>query len=169
MIIFALYHRATARPDRGHTAPFRFLSFFYLTIPSTAAGVGLALIPIIIVDSLIAVLIKGDILTYSTAIFNCYDANPSNCVYTFFDLIKDTPGKISVDYQLLRNGRCGIAILFSGGYLLMVGLKILVPDTTKPGRIYEAYNGNVWLYYVWKRSNMVYCSFWIILFCVALI
>lgn len=51
----------------------------------------------------------------------------------------------------------------------MVGLKILVPDTTKPGRIYEAYNGNVWLYYVWKRSNMVYCSFWIILFCVALI
>lgn len=98
MILFALYHRATARPDRGHTAPFRFLSFFYLTIPSTFAGVGLALIPVIIVDSLIAVLIKGDILTFSTAIYSCNESNPSNCVYTIFDLIKDTPGKISVDY-----------------------------------------------------------------------
>lgn len=60
-------------------------------------------------------------------------------------------------------------MLFSGAYLLLVGLKIFVPDTTRAGRVYEAYNGNVWLYYVWKRSNMVYCSFWIILFCVALI
>ncbi len=98
MILFALYHRATARPDRGHTAPFRFFSFFYLTIPSTFAGVGLALIPVMIVDTLIAVFIKGEILTFSTAIFSCEASNPSDCVYTFFDLIKDTPGKISVDY-----------------------------------------------------------------------
>jgi len=169
MIIFALYHRATARPDRGHTAPFRFTSFFFLTIPSTAYGVGLALIPVIVIDTVIAIVLKGDILSYSTALYTCADSDPSNCVFTVFDLIKDEPGKISVDYEVLRVGRVGIAFLVSGGYLLLVGLKILIPDTTRAGRVYEAYNGNVWLYYVWKRSNMVYCSFWVIMLSVVTI
>jgi hypothetical protein len=35
-------------------------------------------------------------------------------------------------------------MIITGGYLLMIGLNVLIPDTTKPGKVYEAYNGNIW-------------------------
>jgi hypothetical protein len=32
---------------------------------------------------------------------------------------------------VLRNGRCAVGMLVSGVYLMVVGLKTLIPDTTK--------------------------------------
>ncbi len=76
--------------------------------------------------------------------------------------MKDDRDKISVDYELLRTGRCGTALLMTGVYLMLVGLRVLIPDTTNKRRIAEAYNGNIWEYYQWKRSNMVFVSIFII-------
>jgi hypothetical protein len=147
MALFALYHRIMARPDKGQFAPFRFFSYFKLTIPPSFTGVCLALFPIIIKDALIALFITGGILTFNSQIFTCESTTDSECVYTLFDLIKDEPAKISVNYTGLRNGRCGIALLISGAYLMYVGLTVLIPDTTRLGRVQEAYNGNIWNYY----------------------
>ena len=169
MVIFGLYHRLMARPDRGKIAPFRFLSYYKLTVPPCATGVGLALIPVFFINLIIAIVITGRVLTYNTNVYECDAPSTSDCIYTYFDLIKDEPDKITVDYQALRNGRCGVAMLMSGAYLMLVGLKVLVPDTTAQGRIQEAYNGNVWQYYQWKRSNMVFCSLWIVFYCLGVI
>jgi hypothetical protein len=147
MVIFGIYHRAVARRDRGRIAPFRFKSFFILTIPPSFSGVSYALFPVLIGNLLIAVLVTGRILTYNTHIYSCEAPSDSDCIYTFFDLIKDEPDNISVDYSALRNGRCGVALLVSGCYLMLVGLKVLIPDTTVAGRVQEAYNGNIWQYY----------------------
>jgi hypothetical protein len=169
MAVFAVYHRVVARADRGRIAPFRFKSFFILTIPPTFFGVSLALIPVFIGNLIIAVVITGRVLTYQTNIYACEATSESDCIYTIFDLIKDEPDNISVDYAALRTGRCGVALLVSGVYLMLVALKVLIPDTTRVGRVQEAYNGNVWQYYQWKRTNMVFCSLWVIFYCLALI
>ena len=145
--LFALYHRIAARPDRGKIAPFRFVSFYKLTIPACAMGVGLALIPVFLINFMIAVAITGRVITYTTNVYECDAPSDSDCIYTYFDLIKDEPDNISVNYQVLRNGRCGVAMLVSGAYLMLVGLAVLIPDTTRAGRVQEAYNGNIWQYY----------------------
>ena len=88
---------------------------------------------------------------------------------TLFDLIKDDPDNISVDYDGLRTGRCGTALLVSGTYMMVVGLGILIPDTSDKRKVSESYDGNIWNYYQWKRSNMVFCSITIIFFCLFII
>jgi hypothetical protein len=84
-------------------------------------------------------------------------------VCTIFDLIKDDSSKITVDYELLRKGRCGLALTLAGIYALSVGLRILIPDVSMKGRVAEAYDGNIWQYYEWKRANVAFCSLWVIL------
>ena len=63
MVLFALYHRLVARPDRGRIAPFRFNSYFILTIPTSSYGCGLALIPITVLDFTISVVVTGYLFT----------------------------------------------------------------------------------------------------------
>jgi len=60
-------------------------------------------------------------------------------------------------------------MLISGAYLMIVGLKVLIPDTTKKGKVQEAFDGNIWSYYYWKKSNMVFCSLWVIFYSLAII
>ena len=52
---------------------------------------------------------------------------------------------------------------------MVVGLKTLIPDTTKKGKVQEAFDGNIWNYYYWKKSNMVFCSLWVIFYSLAII
>ena len=54
---------------------------------------------------------------------------------TLFDLVKDDPDNISVDYDGLRTGRCGSALLVSGTYMMVIGLGILIPDTSDQRRV----------------------------------
>jgi len=145
------------------------MSFFKLTIPPAAIGVGLGIVPVGLVDIVIGVAIKGRMLSFDFSIWDCDNPNLEECKYTVFDLIKDEPDNISVDYSLLRKGRCGLALCVSGIYLILVGLKILIPDTTNQRRIAESYDGNIWEYYQWKRSNMVFMSIWIIFMLLAII
>jgi len=56
-------------------------------------------------------------------------------VYTIFDLIKDNPENYNVDYELLRTGRTAVGLLGGGTYLIVLGLKTLIPDTTKKGKV----------------------------------
>jgi hypothetical protein len=50
---------------------------------------------------------------------------------TLFDNILDYPGDVSVDFDVLRTGRCGTALLVLGVYLMYLGLSILVPDKSE--------------------------------------
>lgn len=99
---------------------------------------------------------NGRILTYNVFMFDCWttledgkviQSPPEDCVCTLFDLMKDDSAKISVDYSVLRKGRCGLALFISGAYAIMVGLQILIPDVMPKGRVPEAYDGNVWCYF----------------------
>jgi hypothetical protein len=69
LIIFGLYHRITARPDRGRIAPFRFFSFLKLTIPNAFYGCILAIIPVAVVNFFISGAIAGYILDINTNLF----------------------------------------------------------------------------------------------------
>ena len=64
--MFTIYHRIVARPDRGRIAPFRFKSFFILTVPSAFYGSILAIIPVSIGNLIILIVVKGMVLTYNT-------------------------------------------------------------------------------------------------------
>lgn len=52
---------------------------------------------------------------------------------------------------------------------MLVGMKILIPDVSSKTRVAEAFDGNVWTYFKWKRSNLIFCSIWFIFLGVALI
>jgi hypothetical protein len=65
---------------------------------------------------MIIIIMTGKFLTYDCRIFQCDSPVANDCKYTIFDLIKDDPDNISVDYQKLRTGRCGVAMLASGVY-----------------------------------------------------
>ena len=144
MVIFAIYHRIVARPDRGKIAPFRFKSFFVLTVPPAFSGVSLALLPVFTSNIIIAIVICGSVLTYPTNVFPCEFTSDADCAYTLFDLILDEPNNLNPNYTALRNGRCGTCLLICGLYLMQTALEVMIPDTTKLGRVHEAYNGNVW-------------------------
>ena len=64
MIAMCIYHRIVARPYFGKIAPFRFFSFIKLTIPPCAYGVGLACVPVLIMNLLITIIVNGRVLTY---------------------------------------------------------------------------------------------------------
>lgn len=101
-----------------------------MTIPASAKGVGLAIIPIGICDFLIKIFLTGEFLQRDYGVFDCGDTIAKECILTIFDLIKDDPDNISVDYDGLRTGRTGTALLVSGTYMMVIGLSILIPDTS---------------------------------------
>ena len=79
-------------------APFKFTSFFLLTIPQSFYGVCYALFPLFIVDGFIAVVITGKLIDYDFSIFDCDSSKKDECALTLFDLIKDNSDAISVNY-----------------------------------------------------------------------
>lgn len=178
MIVMLVFHRIFAVAHNGSIAPFKFVSYIKLTIPPVSYGVILASIPVLIINILITIIVNGRLLTTDMFLFQCIDtledgkevqSPPEDCQCTLFDLMKDDSSKISVDYDLLRKGRCGLALFVSGAYLIIVGLRILIPDVSTKSRVSEAYDGNVWRYFQWKRSNMVFCSIWVVFIALALI
>jgi len=116
MIILGAFHRIVARPYQGKIAAFRFFSFLKLTIPPVLGGVLLALGPIMVGQFSIIIIMTGKLLTYDIHVFSCDSPVANDCQYTIFDLIKDDPDNISVDWKALRTGRCGVALLASGVY-----------------------------------------------------
>lgn len=60
-------------------------------------------------------------------------------------------------------------MLATGVYLMQVGMAILIPDKTDESKPTEAFDGNTWDYFIWKRSNMVYTSTFLIFLCLAVI
>ena len=125
MIVFLIYHRLVARGDR--IAKFKFWSYFKLTIPQAASGIIIALLPILIINIIIAVGIIGNFLFINTAIFPC-DENESKCLITLFDFVKDNPQKVNIDYFNLRTGRCGVAFIIVGAFFMLFSLIVLIPD-----------------------------------------
>ncbi len=51
-------------------------------------------------------------------------------MYTIFDTIIDNSQNVNVNYDTLRTGRVGGAMIALGTYLLYVGLGVLIPDKT---------------------------------------
>ena len=87
MIILLLYHRLTARPKQGHhIAKFKFFSYIKLLIPPAFYGMMLAIIPVLLINLVIAILVSGHLLSISTAIYSCDNpGGESACIYTLFD------------------------------------------------------------------------------------
>lgn len=140
MGIFACFHRVVARPARNEgkeakIAPCKFFTYYWLTVPQAFYGSMYAIIPVFIVDGLIAVFITGTVIEYDFSIFECDSIKREECILTFFDLMKDDSDKISVNYTDLRTGRCGTALFVTGAYLLYVGLLVLIPDTSDKRKI----------------------------------
>ena len=152
MAIFACFHRIVARPNRAEgkdakVTPFRLISYISLTIPQAFYGVSYAVIPVFVVDGVIAVVITGRVIEFDFSIFECDSNKREECILTLFDVMKDDSDKISVNYADLRTGRCGVALFVTGAYLLYVGLIVLIPDNSAKRKIHEAYDGNIWQYY----------------------
>lgn len=161
MVAFLFYHRIVARPEPpgAPVAPFKFRSFLALTIPPAAEGSLLAMAPVVVADFLIAAVITASVWQADTRLFECNEAEGDvACPLTIFDVVKDDPGAVAVDYTLLRTGRCGTSLLAVGLYLMRAGMNILIPNHADPMTVPEAHDGNTWEYFVWKRSNMIYAS-----------
>ena len=122
-----------------------------------------------IVDSFIAVFLTGTVIDFDFSIYECESNKREECILTFFDVMKDDQDKISVNYTDLRTGRCGVALFVTGAYLLYIGLIILIPDNSDKRKIHESYDGNIWQYYTWKRSNMIFNSIWMIFLTIIII
>ena len=91
------------------------------------------------------------------------------CPLTFLDVIPDDSASVSIDYGILRTGRCGTAILATGVYLMRASMIILIPDKTDLSKVPESYDGNTWEYFAWKRSNMIFVSTFLIFLMLAII
>ena len=85
------------------------------------------------------------------------------------DVIKPDPFAISINYVVVRTGRCGVALIATGLYLMKQGMFILIPDKMDYGNVIEAFDGNTWEYFTWKRINMVYVSTFLLGLCLAII
>jgi len=172
MVVFAAYHRLVARPKPGQPiAALKFGSYLALTIPPAAEGTGLAMLPVTVADFVIAAVVTGRVFQVDTRLFHNCDEPEGDvaCVLTLFDLIKDEPGSVSVDYGGLRTGRCGTALMGVGLYLMRVSLVILIPDQADVRKVAEAHDGNTWEYYTWKRSNMLFASLYLSFLLLAII
>ncbi len=170
--IFVMYHRIVGRPPLGQKqfASFKFISYLKLTYSPAFQGVGLGLIPIIVGNLIITTLIAGHLMSLPTHIFNCDDpGGDSACPYTIFDMIMDNPNNVNIDYVVLRTGRCGTAFLVMGAYVTLVSLLILIPNKTDAGKVPEAYDGNIWEFFIWKRSNILYTAVFLMFFELAVI
>jgi hypothetical protein len=162
VIIFLLYHRLVTR---GKTAGFKFFSNLKLMLPPAASGVLIAMFPLILVNLFIAIFMTGKVLNYQTRLFP-WDSTVEDkeCPFSIFDFMKDDPDNVEVDYMLLRSGRTGLAFWVVGIYLMLLGLRIMAPDkeANNTFHVAESYDGNVWEFFTWKRSNMLFISwFWI--------
>ena len=168
-LIFAMYHRAVARPKgEASIAQPKFKTYFLLAIPPAAQGLGMALVPVMIADIFVAVVITGKLFDMTFYLYDC-KGTLEECPLTIFDNIKDDPAKITVNYLDLRTGRCGTCFLIVGVYLMAIALSILVPDQQDKSSVPESYDGNVWEYYAWKRSNMIFVSLWLIFLSLSII
>jgi len=69
LFIFLVYHRIMARGEK--IAKFKFLSYLKLIIPPAVYGISLAIIPVALINILIAVVINADVFGISFAINPC--------------------------------------------------------------------------------------------------
>jgi len=172
-IVFVMYHRIVGRPPLGAKkfASFKFLSYLKLTYSPAFQGVGLGLVPIILGNLFITVVISGHLMSLKTPLFYCdsTDVGDAGCIYTLFDLIVADTEDVSIDYVVLRTGRTGTAFLVMGSYVTLAALLVLIPDKTDSGKVPEAYDGNIWEYFIWKRSNIMYTAVFLMFFELAVI
>lgn len=161
MVFFVFYHRAVAqKPKGGPITNFKFRSYFCLTIPPAATGIGMALLPALMANLFIVTMMCGNFLQFKTHIFEMCDSpdGEPGCPLTFLDVVSPDLNAWAINYKDLRTGRCGVALIITGYYLMQCAMDILIPDKSSLIKVPTAYDGNIWEYYTWKRSNMVFVS-----------
>lgn len=78
-------------------------------------------------------------LSYACSLSSASDSD-SGCAKVFFDLFKNELNYNDEAFDSIRNGRCGIAMIVCGSYLLYIMSAILVPEKDKKSD--TSYNGN---------------------------
>jgi hypothetical protein len=143
-------------------------SMFTLVAPPPAAGVTLALIPIVIMTFAAYYLIAGDQMVDPTApaegwILDGYQLSYANI-----------GGRLDPeDIVIARAGRLGLSFIFIGWYCCWVGCHIFLPkkvskreDELALKRDKMAEKEEIWAPTLWKRSNLMFSSVMMALFLV---
>ena len=176
--LFLVLHWLMARPRRssatGEVAKFKFYSYFILTIPPAANGFAMAMLPTLLADFFISIVICGYFVGTPTFFFPAESCNSTEgvagCALTILDVIPPATGAWAVNYKDLRTGRAGVALIATGYYLMLAAMKIIIPDQTSWQKgVPAAYDGNIWEFYTWKRSNMVFVSIFVVFLCLVVI
>lgn len=107
-----------------------------LTFPPAATGTGMGMLPVMILNFIIAALIVGEVFYMKTPLFECTALEGATaCQTTVLDLVPYSPDEEPSDYSVVRTGRCGGCLIFTGLYLMQAGMNILIPnkiDESKP-------------------------------------
>ena len=150
---------------------FRFWSYFALTAPGPIAGIALGMAPVCVVVFLFWSLLNG---------YKLFDFQYEK--YMSFWLLDGlvshyTEEKVNPqETQNTRNGRTGLCFLTLSMYLLHSSTRIFIPKKISiQEKINEQKNDqtaidrSIWSPTMWKRSNMVFTSIMLGLFCTVLI
>ncbi|CAD8119952.1 unnamed protein product [Paramecium sonneborni] len=154
MAIYLFYHYIT---NRNRPRPkINLLIYVRIFWISSLYGIFLAFIPALTVHILISIIMAGKIWNTDLSL-SCkltpYSESDDGCMVVFFDLFKNQQKYTSDEFVLLRNSRCGIAMITVGLYIIYFISGIYVPKINPE----EDYNGNVKNVRLWKRSRIFYC------------
>ncbi|CAD8125159.1 unnamed protein product [Paramecium sonneborni] len=152
--IFLFYHYIT---NRNRPRPkINLLIYVRIFWISSLYGICLAFVPALTVFILISIIMAGKLWNTDLSL-SCnmtpYSESDDGCAIVFFDLFKNQQKYTSDEFVLLRNARCGIAMITVGLYIVYFISGIYIPEINPE----EDYNGNVKNVRLWKRSRILYC------------
>jgi hypothetical protein len=162
IFVFMIYHRIMARGEK--IPKFKFFSYIKLKIPQAVYGITIALIPVMLIKLIIALFVTGELFTFTLYIWGpCGEVQRNSCEITLFDRIIDSELNVNVDYTVLRTGRCGVSFIVVGIMIMNIAVSVLIPNKQDDSKVYESYyDGNIWPYFSWKRTNFIFVTlFWV--------
>ncbi|GMH66707.1 hypothetical protein TL16_g04487 [Triparma laevis f. inornata] len=165
----------------------RFYGMLSLIVPGAFSGMGLGFLPILIVTGFSTFLLRGyDLLPgfLEPGLFGDYDSSGSDWML-FGPNPKDEAERES-DWRKMhwmdpkidpgrmveaQDGRMGLAFLIMGAMCVYEGSHIFLPNRVskrekqlEAKRDKNASKDSIWIPTVWKRSNLIYTSFMMVMF-----
>ena len=174
MGICILFYLTVRFSTRLETPPrFRFSSMLAIIVPPAMVGVGIALAPIMALLYTTQLILYGQNYGWALALHQYYrpeetyflmDAQPAH-----YMIVKIDPTTV----EATRNARMGFALVMIGLFLIVFGSLLFLPKRVSKReqeiemkRDKQAQKESVWTPTTWKRSNFVFSSVMMSLYCV---
>jgi hypothetical protein len=152
--IFYLVVRLTTRLRRP--PKFQFWPFIIIIAPGPIYGLSLACVPLMLLLFLVDVVLRPELWGTDSAFSSLLGTMQPGFEFS------DEP---EVDERML-NGRVGLAFFIIGSYMIYQGSRIFIPNRVSKRekqiermRDKNASKETVWVPSLWKRSNMIFCSY----------